>query len=187
MRNRKVIGIFALVVVLVMSLLPLATVTATDDSIKPIIFVHGGAGSAQQFDSQAMRFASNGWPVDLMFAFEYDSTFATQDLATVIARLDAFIDSVQEQTGADKIYLMGHSLGTTVSHTYLADTSSCGEGCQICEYRWPYSGSAPRRCTYPGYMGPIRRNGSSQSASPDSRGNERSSSRPVSCPIGNLR
>ena len=120
MRNRRVIGIFALVVVLVMSLLPLATITATDDSIKPIIFVHGGAGSAQQFESQAMRFASNGWPVELMFAFEYDSTFGTQNLTAVIERLDTFIDSVLEQTGADEVYLMGHSLGTTVSHTYLA-------------------------------------------------------------------
>jgi len=89
-------------------------------NVGPIVFVHGGAGSAQQFESQAMRFASNGWPQDLMFAFEYDSTFVTQDLPTVIARLDAFVDSVLAQTGADKVYLMGHSLGTTVSHTYLS-------------------------------------------------------------------
>lgn len=92
-------------------------------NVKPIVFVHGGAGSAQQFESQAMRFASNGWPVDLMFAFEYDSTFGTQNMSMVIARLDAFVDSVLAQTGADKVYLMGHSLGTTVSQTYLAAPS----------------------------------------------------------------
>jgi pimeloyl-ACP methyl ester carboxylesterase len=92
-------------------------------NVGPIVFVHGGAGSAQQFESQAMRFASKGWPQDLLFAFEYDSTFGTQDMPTVIARLDAFIDGVLEQTGADKVYLMGHSLGTTVSHTYLATPS----------------------------------------------------------------
>jgi len=91
--------------------------------VGPIVFVHGGAGSAQQFESQAMRFASNGWPQDLMFAFEYDSTFATQNMTAVIARLNAFVDSVLEQTGADRVYLMGHSLGTTVSHMYLATSS----------------------------------------------------------------
>jgi len=121
----KKIGILCLVLVLALALVFPSVVYAKGcpelpSYVKPIVFVHGGAGSAQQFESQAMRFDSNGWPVDLMFAFEYDSTFATQDFAAVIARLDAFIDSVREQTGADKVYLMGHSLGTTVSHTYLA-------------------------------------------------------------------
>jgi pimeloyl-ACP methyl ester carboxylesterase len=88
--------------------------------VGPVVFVHGGAGSAQQFESQAMRFASNGWPMDLLFAFEYDSTFGTQSLPAVIARLNVFIDSVLGQTGADKVYLMGHSLGTAVSQTYLS-------------------------------------------------------------------
>jgi len=122
-RNLKLISVLVLVFVLVASLLPLATAAGSDDCIKPIIFVHGSAGSAQQFESQAMRFASNGWPVDLLFAFEYDSTFATQNLSAVILRLDTFVDSVREQTGADKVYLMGHSLGTSVSHTYLNDTA----------------------------------------------------------------
>lgn len=29
----------------------------------PVIFVHGGAGSGAQFESQKMRFTSNGYPV----------------------------------------------------------------------------------------------------------------------------
>ncbi len=121
----KKIGILCVVLMLALALVIPSAAYAENcpeppPGVGPIVFVHGGAGSAQQFESQAMRFASNGWPVDLMFAFEYDSTFVTQDFATVIARLDAFIDSVREQTGADKVYLMGHSLGTTVSHTYLA-------------------------------------------------------------------
>ncbi|MDH4366978.1 MAG: carboxylesterase family protein, partial [Dehalococcoidia bacterium] len=89
-------------------------------NVKPIVFVHGGAGSAQQFESQSMRFASNGWPVDMLFAFEYDSTFVTQNFTTVVGRLYLFIQSVLAQTGADKVYLMGHSLGTFVSQTYLS-------------------------------------------------------------------
>jgi len=126
------IGILCVALALILALVIPSAVSAKGNlpftpppppNVKPIVFVHGGAGSAQQFESQAMRFASNGWPVDLMFAFEYDSTFATQNMSMVIARLDAFVDSVLAQTGADKVYLMGHSLGTMVSHTYLATPS----------------------------------------------------------------
>jgi pimeloyl-ACP methyl ester carboxylesterase len=125
----KKIGILCVALLLALALLtPSAAYGASGKpftpgpppNVKPIVFVHGGAGSAQQFESQSMRFASNGWPVDLLFAFEYDSTFATQSLPAVIARLNTFIDSVRTQTGASKVYLMGHSLGTYVSQTYLA-------------------------------------------------------------------
>jgi para-nitrobenzyl esterase len=125
----KKIGILCIALVLALALvIPSAAyagnsppfVPGPPPGVGPIIFVHGGAGSAQQFESQAMRFASNGWPVDLLFAFEYDSTFATQSFGAVILRLNAFINSVLAQTGADKVYLMGHSLGTYVSQTYLS-------------------------------------------------------------------
>src|SRR5262245_27783291 len=33
-----------------------------EDVTLPIVFAHGGAGSAQQYASQAIRFAANGYP-----------------------------------------------------------------------------------------------------------------------------
>jgi pimeloyl-ACP methyl ester carboxylesterase len=81
----------------------------------PIVFVHGQSGSAQQFETQAMRFTSNGYPQSLLFAFEYDTNQQTQPLAA----LDAFINDVLQKTGAPKVYAMGHSRGTTVWTTYL--------------------------------------------------------------------
>jgi len=39
------------------------------DPLRPIVFVHGSQGSAQQFETQAMRFTSNEYPQDLLFAF----------------------------------------------------------------------------------------------------------------------
>lgn len=47
----------------------------SNPSYHPIIFIHGGSGSASQFESQAMRFTSNGFPQDYLFAFEYDSSY----------------------------------------------------------------------------------------------------------------
>lgn len=44
-----------------------------EEVIRPIIFVHGLAGSASQYQTQAMRFASNGYPDDRIVAFEYST------------------------------------------------------------------------------------------------------------------
>jgi hypothetical protein len=90
-------------------------------AIRPMIFVHGYTGSAQQFEWQAMRFSSNGYPKEYLNAFEYDSPNYAANAPAVLAALDARIDAILQQTGADKVELLGHSLGTYVSQSYLSD------------------------------------------------------------------
>ncbi|MBI5895286.1 MAG: alpha/beta hydrolase [Desulfobacterales bacterium] len=80
----------------------------------PVIFVHGSSGSASQFESQAMRFAQNGYPKNYLYAHEYDSTFTINTWADVHTRLDALIDQVLAATGAEQVDIMAHSLGTVV-------------------------------------------------------------------------
>ncbi len=89
-------------------------------ALRPIVFVHGGSGSGAQYESQAMRFASNGYPASHVRVLEYDSLFSIENMAVVHARLDALIADLLAATGADKIDLLGHSLGTAVSQAYLA-------------------------------------------------------------------
>ncbi|HEY8518058.1 MAG TPA: alpha/beta fold hydrolase [Candidatus Binatia bacterium] len=86
----------------------------------PVIFVHGGFGSAGQFESQAMRFSSNGYPDSHLAALEYDSTFGVESFEDVLAKLDVLIDEVLARTGAEQVDLMGHSLGTRVSQEFLS-------------------------------------------------------------------
>lgn len=88
----------------------------------PIVFVHGQSGSAQQFETQAMRFTSNGYPEDLLFAFEYD----TNSVVNPLGDLDAFLDEVLATTGADEVYAVGHSRGTSVWTSYLDDPAFDG-------------------------------------------------------------
>src|SRR5262245_27249105 len=38
--------------------------------LRPIVFVHGATGSGAQYESQAMRFASNGYPADYIRVHE---------------------------------------------------------------------------------------------------------------------
>jgi triacylglycerol esterase/lipase EstA (alpha/beta hydrolase family) len=47
---------------------------------RPVIFVHGGSGSGAQFDTQALRLTSNGYPADRIAVHEYDSTFGTNTM-----------------------------------------------------------------------------------------------------------
>ena len=84
----------------------------------PMIFVHGQSGSAQQFESNAMRFTSNGFPQKRIFVYEYDTNEGTNDLA--IAGLDPFIEKVKSKTGASRVDVLAHSRGTTVMHAYLS-------------------------------------------------------------------
>jgi pimeloyl-ACP methyl ester carboxylesterase len=91
-----------------------------DDAVAlPIVFVHGFAGSAQQYESQAMRFVANGYPEERIYAYDHDG--AGLDIPGYTAGLDATIDEALAESGADQVYLVGHSRGTTVSSAYLND------------------------------------------------------------------
>lgn len=84
----------------------------------PIVFAHGGAGSAQQYASQAMRFAANGYPQERIVAYDHDG--AGFDVAQFLPGLDQVIDEARERFGTEKVYLVGHSRGTLLSTQYLA-------------------------------------------------------------------
>lgn len=90
-----------------------------DEVALPIVFVHGFSGSAQQFTSDAIRFVANGYPSERLRAFEHDG--AGMAGATFVTDLDALIDEVRAKFDTDKVYLIGHSRGTSVSSMYLSD------------------------------------------------------------------
>jgi pimeloyl-ACP methyl ester carboxylesterase len=98
-----------------------ATGAEAKPKLNPIIFVHGASGSGAQFESQAMRFASNGYPSRYIRVLEYDtSNPAAIDLPAIHAELDALIAELQAETGRAQVDLLGHSLGTFVCQTYLS-------------------------------------------------------------------
>jgi pimeloyl-ACP methyl ester carboxylesterase len=90
-----------------------------DDVALPIVFVHGFAGSAQQYESQAIRFAANGYPQDRIVAYDHDG--AGLDIPGYTLGLDQLIDATRTRFGVDRVYLVGHSRGTFVSSSYLGD------------------------------------------------------------------
>jgi pimeloyl-ACP methyl ester carboxylesterase len=114
-----------------------APAAAQPDQRLPIVFVHGNSGSAQQYETQAMRFTSNSYPQDLLYAFEYDTSVPhSQNGQLVDTQLDAFIDAVLDETGATQVHTAGHSRGTSVMVDYLDDAHDTGvdRGAKVASY-----------------------------------------------------
>jgi triacylglycerol esterase/lipase EstA (alpha/beta hydrolase family) len=103
--------------IIVVAALVVAISTGTTHAqlqLRPIVFVHGGSGSGAQYESQAMRFASNGYPPNYIRVHEYDSTFSINTQAQVLAGLDTLVADLLAETGATQVDLLGHSLGTVL-------------------------------------------------------------------------
>ncbi len=94
----------------------------TPNIITPVLFIHGGAGTASQFESQAQRFMANGYPPDHIAVFEYNSSENVDTQAPVRnEQINAIIDTLLAVSGARKVNLLGHSMGTQVSFNFLSD------------------------------------------------------------------
>jgi pimeloyl-ACP methyl ester carboxylesterase len=95
--------------------------TQIEDGVRPVVFVHGGAGSASQFESQAQRFLANGYPLSYLGVYEYNTRLNPDDqIAANDAGINAVIDRLLEQNDADRVDLIGHSMGTQVSQNFLS-------------------------------------------------------------------
>ncbi len=81
----------------------------------PIVFAHGLLASGDTYSLQVQRFEQNGYCSDRMFAFDYN----TIGLDNNKERLKQFIQEVLKETGSEKIFLVGHSAGSSLSYDFL--------------------------------------------------------------------
>lgn len=109
----------------------------------PIVFVHGGSGSAAQYETQALRFASNNYP-NLVTAIDRISA----DAAVINPILDDFFDGVLAETGDSQLYVVGHSQGVAVMNNYL--NSSPERAARVAKYIGIDSASGPSPDVCPG-------------------------------------
>jgi pimeloyl-ACP methyl ester carboxylesterase len=87
----------------------------------PILFVHGIEGSGAQFESQKMRFTSNGYPERWIDEVDYNSTRAVGDKSEVEQQIDDAIAALKHRTGKSRVDVVAHSLGTSVMYDYLTN------------------------------------------------------------------
>ncbi len=93
------------------------TVAPCDDSLRPVVFVHGMLEEGDAFAAQAMRYGANGYCLDRVYTYDYNSLLGP--LGPAVTGLTAFIDQVLQETGATQVDLLGHSLGGPVCQQYL--------------------------------------------------------------------
>lgn len=85
----------------------------------PVVAVHGFLASGDTWAPLFQRLADRGsYPDAYLRAYDYNSL---GDDAVSLAGLDAFIDGVLAETGAQRVVLIGHSKGGGLSYTYLED------------------------------------------------------------------
>ncbi len=112
-----------------------------DTSRRPIVIAHGGWGTADQFEALALRFASNGYCMHYIVPFDYvtaDNIGGVID--QTLAELELVIDDILQATGDDQVDLIGHSLGTRVSQTFL--NSSTDRAAKVAHYANVEGGAA---------------------------------------------
>ena len=90
-----------------------------DKTILPIVFVHGYAGSASQFDSQAQRFVANGYPPNKLRAYDHDGAGALT--GGFVPGLDQIVNGLLTEYGVTQVFLIGHSRGTGLVNDYVRD------------------------------------------------------------------
>jgi pimeloyl-ACP methyl ester carboxylesterase len=131
-RTRRLLSLLAAVILACCTVYAAGTGAHAQATPRPIIFVHGFFGSGSQFETQAKRFASNGYPASYIETQDYDSTFLSNSREQVYTWLDQRIARLKAATGADKVDLAGHSLGTSMSQGYL--TSSATRAANVAHY-----------------------------------------------------
>jgi pimeloyl-ACP methyl ester carboxylesterase len=119
-------------IVLLCALLAATTATSaiaetTAEPALPIVFVHGFNGSGQQYETQALRWASNDYP-NVVTAIDRTSTLPS----VIYPILDQFFDDLMAQTGDSQVYVLGHSAGTAVMNGYL--NSSPQRAARVAKY-----------------------------------------------------
>lgn len=84
----------------------------------PVLFIHGVNGESANYDTMVARLTTDGWPADRLFAYQFDdpSWGCNLDNATTIA---GWIDDILAQTGASRVDLVAHSMGTLSSRYYV--------------------------------------------------------------------
>ncbi len=90
---------------------------AQDEPALPIVFVHGFSGSGAQYETQALRWASNDYPNVITAIDRVSST-----PAIIYPILDQFFDDLMAKTGDSQIDVVAHSAGTAVMFGYLSSS-----------------------------------------------------------------
>ena len=105
----------------------------------PIILIHGVIDNRSIFT--VLRRALRGRGFGRLYALNY-SPF-TEDIADVAARLRTLIEEVCEQTGYERVHIIGHSMGGLIARYYVQRLGGDVHVHTVCTLGTPHGGTIP--------------------------------------------
>ena len=107
----------------------------------PIILIHGVIDNRSIFT--LLRRSLRGRGFGRLYALNY-SPF-TDDIADVAARLRTLIEEVCEQTGYERVHIIGHSMGRLIARYYVQRLGGDAHVHTVCTLGTPHCGTIPAR------------------------------------------
>lgn len=114
----------ALVSAIAACVLGLAAAPAGAVAQDPILFVHGWSSNASTWDTMVERFEADGYPSSHLSAYSYDTSKSNKDSAA--EDVEPQVESLRETTGAEKVDIVAHSMGSLNSRWYLKELGGTG-------------------------------------------------------------
>jgi triacylglycerol lipase len=84
----------------------------------PILFVHGWNSNASTFNTMIDRFVAAGYPRERLLAITYNSNTSNRTIAGQVATA---VDQLRASTGAVKVDIIAHSMGSLSTRSYLKE------------------------------------------------------------------
>ncbi|MHA1995058.1 MAG: esterase/lipase family protein [Candidatus Hodarchaeales archaeon] len=93
----------------------------TSETHDPILFIHGWARSSGDFLNLKIWFEADGWPNTYLYANNFDdrNNCTVQANINNANRISQWVDEILHNTGAEKVDLVGHSMGGLSSRYYI--------------------------------------------------------------------
>ncbi|MFX0065647.1 MAG: esterase/lipase family protein [Candidatus Hermodarchaeota archaeon] len=85
----------------------------TAQAPNPILFLHGWMRNGEDFNTMMDRFKADGWPETMLYAKDFDNSFGCpgQPIINNANKIKQWVDEILDETEAEKIDLVSHSMG----------------------------------------------------------------------------
>ena len=86
-------------------------------ALDPILFVHGWNGSSSNWSTMIARFEKDGYPKSHLLAYNYSTSQSNKTTGETVVKSE--VEKLLASTGATKVDILAHSMGSLNSRWYL--------------------------------------------------------------------
>lgn len=91
--------------------------TSVASAVDPILFVHGYARTASDWNTMIGRFEKDGWAKSQLSAYSYNTS--TSNVTTAEKVVKSEVEKLRASTGAAKVDVIAHSMGSLNTRWYI--------------------------------------------------------------------